>query len=311
MVHRDEAHLEARELATLPGDFRGMEVQEGEKRPLWLVHNDASGSNDRDAVERMSSSCASCGLHVAYRSSFPTDELPTPAILDAAGIDLVAVFAGDGTVNATLGALTGWSGQVLVLPGGTMNLLYHRLFGDMDIEEVLQSAGRGTLAVRKPGIITTPLGDAYAGLLAGPGTSWNDVREAMRNADVLAMASETREAFARTLQDEPLRCLEPALGRESGYPLLLLEPHDDKMAIHAYHAESTAEFVDQLLALAKHDFREGPHDYIGDAQDVVLSSVGGEDFGVLLDGEPVTACGPTRFALSTCRVNLLAKQTND
>lgn len=288
-----------------------MEGDRGSERAFWLVHNDASGSNDSEALEQMSSSCTDCGLRVAYRSCFPADDLPTPAMLDAGGIDLVAIFAGDGTVNAALQALAGWGGQVLVLPGGTMNLLYHRLFGDMDLEDVLRLAGKGDLRVRRPGIIRSDLGDAYAGLLAGPGTSWNDVREAMRNTDVLAMATESREAFLRTLQDEPLRCAKPPLGRAEGYPLLLLEPHDETIALYAYHAETTAEFVDQLLALAKHDFRQGPHDHIGEADELMLASVGAEKFGVLLDGEPAEAAGPTQFRLATCEVDLLAKPADD
>ncbi len=280
-------------------------------RPLWLVHNDASGSNDREALERMSESCADCGLRVAFSTSFPTDDLPTPEMLDAAGLDLVAIFAGDGTVNAALDALAGWGGQVLVLPGGTMNLLYHRLFGAMEVDEVLGLAGSGALAARRPGIITSPLGTAYAGLLAGPGTSWNEVREAMRDTDVLGMAAETREAFARTLRDERLRCLEPPLGRPEGYPLLLLEPRDGTIEVNAYHAETTGEFIDQLLALAKHDFREGPHEIIGSEQGVTLSGAQDGGFGVLLDGEPAIATRSTRFQLSTCEVDLLAMPAND
>ena len=99
----------------------------------------------------------------------------------------------------------------------------------------------------------------------------------MRDTDVLGMAAETREAFARTLRDERLRCLEPPLGRPEGYPLLLLEPRDGTIEVNAYHAETTGEFIDQLLALAKHDFREGPHEIIGSEQGVTLS--GAQDGG--------------------------------
>lgn len=282
-----------------------------EERPVWLVHNDASGSNDREALEAMEAGCADCGLRVAHRSSFPTDDLPTPAILDAAGIDIVTVFAGDGTINAALDALAGWQGCVLVLPGGTMNLLYHRLFGERELEEVLQALGEGRLVRRRPGIISSPMGNAYAGLQAGPGTSWNDVREAMREQDILEMATETQEAFVRTLRDEPLRCIEPRLGREEGYPLLLLEPHDETIDLYAYHAETAAEFASQLLALAKHDFREGPHDHIGSGRRLTLASVNGAGFGVLLDGEPAIASHPTEFRLSTCELDLLALIAND
>lgn len=282
-----------------------------EDRPVWLVHNDASGSNDREALEAMESGCADCGLRVAHRSGFPTDDLPTPAMLDAADIGIVTVFAGDGTVNAALDALAGWKGAVLVLPGGTMNLLYHRLFGDRELEDVLRAAAEDRLVPRRPGIISSPLGNAYAGLLAGPGTSWNDVREAIRKQDIVEMAAETREAFVHTLQDEPLRCLEPPLGRAEGYPLLLLEPHDDKIDLYAYHSETAAEFASQLLALAMRDFRQGPHDHIGSERQVTLASVHDAGFGVLLDGEPANALHPTEFRLTTCEVDLLSLQNDD
>ncbi len=280
-------------------------------RALWLVHNKASGSNDRAALERVCTACGDCTLRIAYRSRFPDEDLPTPAMLDAAGLDLVVVFAGDGTANAVLDALAGWSGQVLVLPGGTMNLLYKRLFGQLDLDDVLRRAARGELAARRPGIVSSRLGQAYAGLLAGPGTSWNDVREAMRSANVVEMASGTQEAFARTLADAPLRCAAPELGRAEGYPLLLLEPRDSGIEVYAYHAETGGEFVDQLVALALRRFREGPHDHLGNVQELTLASVGGQGFGVLLDGEPRHADGPTRFRLSTCAVDLLAQPADD
>jgi diacylglycerol kinase family enzyme len=79
--------------------------------------------------------------------------LPTPAALDAAGIGLVAVFAGDGTINSLIESLAGWSGAVLVLAGGTMNLLYHRLHGERTTDEVIAAAARGKSALRRPGVI--------------------------------------------------------------------------------------------------------------------------------------------------------------
>ena len=99
------------------------------KQSLWLVVNDASGSNDEEALAALRSCCDGCGFAVEREICFPRESLPSPATLDAAGVATVAVFAGDGTVNALVAALAGWSGAVLVLPGGTINLLYHRLHG--------------------------------------------------------------------------------------------------------------------------------------------------------------------------------------
>ena len=89
-----------------------------EPRPLWLVNNAASGSNSDAALTALEACCGEHGFRVAHRTVFPAQDLPTPAMLDAAGIDLVAVFSGDGTINSLLTALAGWGGAVLVLEGG-------------------------------------------------------------------------------------------------------------------------------------------------------------------------------------------------
>lgn len=280
-------------------------------RTIWLIHNDSSGSNDREALDELESTCSDCGLQIAWRTSFPTEELPTPAMLDAAGADIVAVFAGDGTVNAALKTLSGWSGSVLILPGGTMNLLYHRLFGDLDTGAALQAVAAGEAQPRRPGIITSAAGHAFTDLLAGPGTSWNGVREAMRNIDVAGLASETTAAFSRTLSGEPVLCREPALGREEGYPLLQLEPHDRHILVKAYHAETAERFIEQLLALVNRDFRSGPYDELGTVERVVLAGPDGAGMDLLLDGEPATTQEACEFVLARCQVDLLATVAND
>ncbi len=52
------------------------------------------------------------GFRVERTVRFPDEALPTPTELEAAGVGLVAAFAGDGTVNASVLALSGWSGAV-------------------------------------------------------------------------------------------------------------------------------------------------------------------------------------------------------
>ena len=211
-------------------------------RAIWLVNNASSGSNDDAALAALDACFGEHGLHVAQRTVFPEGDLPSPAALDAAGIDLVAVFAGDGTINSLVGALAGWGGAVLVLAGGTMNLLYHRLHGERTLEEVVAALARGEAGVRRPGVIRCASGNAYAGLLAGPGTSWGRVREAMRDAAVAELAESTVAAIDETLTGEMIACIEPPLGRREGYPLLCLEPGDDAIEVVAYYAESAGQY---------------------------------------------------------------------
>jgi diacylglycerol kinase family enzyme len=278
--------------------------------PIWLVTNAASGSNDAAALAALEQCCGANGFRVAYHSDFPTHALPTPAMLDAGGIDRVAVFAGDGTINALLTGLAGWGGAVLVLAGGTMNLLYHRLHGDRTTEQVLAAAAAGETMMRRPGVIRCAYGTAFAGMLAGPGTSWGKVREAMREVDVAGLAAGAVEAIEETLAGDMIACREPALGSPEGYPLVSLTPQDDGMEIEAYHAESAGEYLVQAWALLRRNFREGPHDVLGQAKAVRLASTHGEAFGLLVDGELVEAAEEVEFALAPCEVDLLATEND-
>jgi diacylglycerol kinase family enzyme len=280
--------------------FREME------REIWLVNNASSGSNDDGALAALDACCGDHGLRIVHRTVFPAQELPTPSILDAAGIDLVAVFAGDGTINSLIGALAGWGGALLVLPGGTMNLLYHRLHGERPMEEVIAALARGESVVRRPGVIRSACGNAYAGLLAGPGTSWGRVREAMREAAVVELAESTVAAIDETLTGEMIACLAPRLGRREGYPLLCLEPGDEAIEVVAYHAQAAGEYLQQAWALVRRNFREGPHELLGRTRAVRLASTRGNPFGLLIDGEQAEAAPETEFALAPAEVDLVA-----
>lgn len=276
--------------------------------PIWLVNNASSGSNDDAALAALEACCGRHGFHVAGRTAFPDDDLPVPAMLDAAGIDRVAVFAGDGTINSLIGGLAGWGGAVLVLPGGTMNLLFHRLHGERTLEQVVAAVARGDAAMRRPGMIRCRYGDAFAGMLAGPGTSWAGVREAMREANVVELAAGTVQAIEQTLTGEAITCVEPPLGRREGYPLVMLTPHDDGIEVEAYHAETAGEYLEQAWALLKRNFREGPHDVLGHAQTIRLASTEGNPFGLLVDGEQAEAADEVEFTLAVCEVDLLATE---
>jgi diacylglycerol kinase family enzyme len=277
-------------------------------REIWLVSNAASGRNDEAALAALEACCGEHGFEVAQRTVFPDQDLPTPAALDAAGIELVAVFAGDGTINSLVGALAGWGGALLVLPGGTMNLLYHRLHGERTLEDVVAAVARGESSRRRPGVIRSAAGNAYAGLLAGPGASWGRVREAMREAAVVELAESTVTAIDETLTGEMIRCVEPALGRPEGYPLVCLEPGDEDIEVLAYYADSARGYLEQAWALVRRNFREGPHEVLGRVRAVRLASTEGNPFGLLVDGEQADAAPEVEFVLAAAEVDLVATE---
>jgi len=281
----------------------------GGKRDIWLVRNEASGSNGEDALAVLEGCCADAGLHIARQTCFPDEPLPSPEDLDAAEIDLAAVFTGDGTANSLITGLGGWRGGVLVLPGGTMNLLYHRLHGDREMADVVALAAAGKARRRRPGVIRCAQGTAAVDLLAGPGTRWYEVREAMRESDVLAVADSAAQAIGETLAEPGIACREA--GRPEGYPLVMLTPHDAGIEVSGFHAETPGEFFVQGWALLKRNFREGPHETFGPFPRVTLTSTDGAAFGLLLDGEKAEAPGEQEFVLAPCEVDLLATAADD
>jgi hypothetical protein len=187
-----------------------------------------------------------------------------------------------------------------------MNLLYHRLHGDRSLEEVVAAVAAGQARAQRPDVIRSRHGDAYAGVLAGPGASWGRVREAMREAAVVELAAETVKAIQETLSGEMIACVEPALGRREGYPLVNLTPHDGGMEVEAYFSQTPGEYLEQAWALLKRNFREGPHETLGMAREVRLASTEGNAFGLLIDGEQVECGADEAFKLARCEVDLLA-----
>lgn len=277
-------------------------------RPLWLIANPASGSNTPAAIEALESCCGDHGFALDRRIAFPDEPLPDAAALDAAGIATLAIYAGDGTVNAAVTGLYGWSGEILVLPGGTMNLLAKRLHGDSPTETIVERVGAGAARAVRPNVARTAHGDALAGLLAGPGTAWYAVREAMRDADIAGMAESASQAFAETTGGSMLHCATPRLGREEGYPLIEITPGQWGMQADAYHAENPGEFIQQGWALLRRQFREGPHDRLGLIDRLTVAD--GEDgpIGLLIDGEPAQGGPREEFTVAACEVDLLATE---
>ena len=275
--------------------------------PSWLIVNERSGSSDAEAIVRLQHLLEQHRLRCERVLRLPQDDLPGGTELDAANVGRVIIHTGDGTANAALHALAGWGGEVLVLPGGTMNLLSARLHGaDCGREEILARVARGASRRIRLAVARSEVGNAFAGVLAGPGATWANVREAMRDVDIARIAQETGEAVSETTSGARVALSQPQRGRTEGYPLVELTPSARGLQVDAYCADDLAGYVQQGWALLRRQFREGPHERLGLFDEVVLTNCDGEPLKVLLDGEPQTL-GPTaRIQIAQFEVDLLA-----
>lgn len=215
--------------------FQGTKVRPARCAPmqkLWFITNPGSGSSTAAKCAAIEAAFKQRGLSFAGRTDFPEESLPTPADLDAAGIDTVVLFAGDGTINAAVCALASWDGAILILPGGTMNMLAKALHGSTDPAAIIANAHERGERVALP-YVEAGKHRALVGLIVGPAANWVHAREMVRAGRFRglgrAVAHAWRRTFGRGLRFRGAPALRDAQA-------VFVRPDDDQLAIAAIDA---------------------------------------------------------------------------
>lgn len=173
------------------------------------------------------------GLTLAGRTEFPREALPDAPTLDAMRVDTLVLFAGDGTINAALCALAGWSGDWLILPGGTMNMLAKTLHGTADPAAIIRAAHAKASRTALPYVEAGPH-RAFVGLILGPAAHWARAREAVRKRRWRGLAAAARNAWQRTFA-RGIR-LSGVARLDRGYQAVLVAPRDGQLTVAAIDA---------------------------------------------------------------------------
>jgi len=268
---------------------------------LWLVTNRASGSNSEDAVHAVCEGLASAGAE-PVRVSDVTDGLPDREALIHEQFDHVAVFAGDGTVNALATSLEGWEGALLVLPGGTANLLAGALHPGREAAAIAASLPR--LQTTRRACIRGPDLTALVEVLAGPGATWSDVREGLREGSVGEVAGAAVAAIRQSTTGPMVALTDPPLGRVEGYAGVRLEVAEAGMIVEGYGAETVGDYLKQGIALLRRNFREGPHEDLGRHASVHCRSLEAGSMPLMVDGERREGAAELRFSLAPLALDL-------
>ena len=272
---------------------------------LWLVVNGASGSHAEEAIARLCDRLGDGGARPVRIVDCQEDQLPGPADLDAAGVTILAVHGGDGTLNAAATRLEGWGGAMLVLPGGTANLLCKRIHGECDAEAIARDFAAGRLARIRTNCIRGSQGLALVEVVAGPGAAWAEVREEMREGNIVETVATALDAASKSTVGPMVAIREPSLGREQGYAGVRLSIVDGGMAVQGYGAEDIGDYLRQGVAILKRDFREGPHDELGGHDSILCRSLEGAPIELMVDGERKEGGAEERFSLAPLDLDLL------
>ncbi len=260
---------------------------------VWMVTNASSGSHDVGHIEAVERMFRGAGRPVSRRITIGESQLPKGEEAQAAGVGLVILHGGDGTISSAASALDGWDGDILVLPGGTMNLLSRALHGELPVEEIARQALEMPLPAAHIPTINGEGHCALAGIIAGPTTIWGDVREQARHVDIAALASTIPEALTETLSGDDIA----VDGIDDCYQAIYLQPSGDGIAVRGVLARNAAELIAHGWAWLSGDFREGPHVTLGIVPELTLR--GPRPMGLLVDGEKKEGAAAMTFRRGT------------
>jgi hypothetical protein len=268
---------------------------------VWLIYNPRSRTADEALVQKVEDAFAKAGRPIQRRIELGEGALPTAGDLGKAGVTLLIELSGDGSINALASSLDGWDGALLVLPGGTMNLLSKALHGEATVPDIVAcvlagQARRQTVPIIRHGDLV-----AYTGIIAGPTAAWGDVREDLRKGDLAALGQDAVHAVTATF-DAPGVSVD---GSADLYPAIFIEPGPDALQVSAVIAENTGHLIAHGWAWLMGDFRKGPFKPLEAADEVALSS-SGRRLELLVDGEQMKASEPASFRAGRSGVEFLA-----
>lgn len=274
------------------------------KRTL-LITNTNSGSAGGVDEQSVVSSLRLAGLDIVEMRVLPEQDLPSQKQLDDKSIEIVAIVSGDGTISSLYAKLAKWGGAILVLPGGTMNLLSRRLHGDVSLDVLLESLSKGELVPKQIALIAVAEKHILTGLTIGPSTRWAEVREGMRHADLQTLAETIPAAWSDTMSADGVWVGDDV---KNQFASVFIEPVDgDHLSVIAFIASNVGDMVGHGLAWLRKDFREGPHEDLGIMREVKISSAE-HKASVLIDGEPFELPVPIRCRAVMSEVQFLVKR---
>ncbi|OYW88545.1 MAG: hypothetical protein B7Z20_02260 [Sphingobium sp. 32-64-5] len=269
-------------------------------KTIWLIANSRSGSTDEGGMETVREAIAAAGATLARVIDLAEEDLPDPADAPPA---IIAALGGDGTANAIIdhyGANERLA--LLILPGGTMNLLAKRLHGeDADIMTVLRRALGGAARECRMPLLKGPGFASLVGVIAGPATAWGDVRENIRDGGIGALVETVRIAISQTFEGQPIRLA----GTEGEHSALFVEPRGDGLHAHAIQTEGPGDLAAHGWAWLNRDFLGGPTAELAQGRALTITSGHGR-IGLLVDGERMAATPPLALEWAQCPARFIA-----
>lgn len=207
----------------------------------WLVTNPSSGSTSEVECEGVVAALDRAGVALAHRTDFPADPPPDADALQRAEVDLLVLYAGDGTINAALAAAGKWDGAILVLPGGTMNLLPLILHDGLDAPALAERALADERRVALP-FVAAGEHRAFVAVILGPAGEWVHARERLREHRLRGVWRAITVAWQNTFRRSVrIAGAEALRGR---YQAIFVQAHDGALRVDGIDARDWAAIAE-------------------------------------------------------------------
>ncbi len=160
---------------------------------IGVIVNTASGSGTDSTAIEIAGILAEAGIYEPRMWSVAPSEL-SDALAEAQDVDLLIVFGGDGTIRSAALASSMDGPILLLLPGGTMNLLPKALYGEVSWEAALQATLRDPM-VRTISGGTVGTERFFIAAILGAPALWTKAREALREGNLAEALDEGKHAL--------------------------------------------------------------------------------------------------------------------
>ncbi|MBU6373209.1 MAG: NAD(+)/NADH kinase [Alphaproteobacteria bacterium] len=255
-------------------------------RSIVALVNPKSGSVGAGALDTLRARASSAGLLVEARI-VERDWASAVRAAASRAPDAIAILGGDGTARCAAQAVDGRAPPLLLLPGGTMNMLPRALYGDLAWPEVIEAVAARGVATTLHGAEADGRAFFVAAIFGTPALA-QPAREAARDGRFGLAAARLRRAMARAFRVKiAARTRYKVLRRAEAVavlaPAVSALEHARKLEIAAVSAQSLADGARLGFRALFGDWRADEATAITEAASVDLVSL--RPIPATLDGE--------------------------
>ncbi|RYG38132.1 MAG: hypothetical protein EON93_02565 [Burkholderiales bacterium] len=260
------------------------------------LYNPNSGSVSADGGERLKAALEANGIRGAeIIATDAHDCIGQMKQLAEKQPDLFVVWGGDGTLKGALETVGQVTPNLLLLPGGTMNLLPKAIHGDKTWDQTIADV------IRSPKRMMLPAGKAndelfFCAMLAGAPARFAEARESLRRGDLVKAATETAAAI-EVLNSLNLDATHGAgYGSEGGHlpttsivgaVVGSLTKEGKGMEVAALASPTTGGALNVVWSSFFTDWRTAPGVTVVPANSMEIVNLDGGDIPVIADGEHI------------------------